>query len=75
MAWRRSLISFELTTYSFARCSRTLLRICQASSGCRSVGSLPINRIAGAFSTSRIEAVAFSLPASAAAKAGKSAVR
>ena len=52
----------ELITYSFARCSRTLLRICHASSGCCSVGSLPISRIAGALKTSRMLAVASGLP-------------
>ena len=53
VAWRRSLIDCEFTTYSFARCSRTLFRICQASSGCCSVGSLPISKIAGALNTFR----------------------
>ena len=59
VACRRSLMGYEFTTYSLARCRRTLVRICQASSGCCSVGLLPISRIAGASKTSRIEAVAF----------------
>ena len=56
-ACRRNLIGFELITYSRALCSRTLLRICQASSGCCSVGSFPISRIAGAVNTSAMLAV------------------
>ena len=66
VACRRSLIDCELTTYSFARCRRTLFRICHASSGCCSVGSFPISRIAGAVKTSAMLAVASGLPRSAA---------
>src|SRR5581483_10076304 len=75
VAWRRSLMGQEFTKYSRALCRRTLLRICQASRGCWSVGLLPISSMAGALKTSRMLAVASVLPASAPTKAGKSAVR
>ena len=47
-ACRPSLMACELMRYKRERCRRTLLRICHASSGCWSVGLLPITSIAEA---------------------------